>query len=164
MKKFIKDYITEIIAAGIILVGFFLMFERLQIRNTILTAATHAINAILSVLRKILSGVNSRAAVLTTSDALGIFLVLLAVGFIIWRIRYRFHTNKRWETDLCPKCSNPIMRVHRSWWDRILGAIFLPDARRYRCVNPECGWSGLLRRHIHQRHHHTEKVSGTENL
>lgn len=163
MKRFLKEYTTEIIAVGIILTGFFLMFERFQIRNTIVTVVTNAVNPILSGLEKIITQVSSRVAVLTASDALGILLILLAMGFIIFRIRYRFHTDKRWETDLCPKCSSPIMRVHRSWWDRLMGATFLPDARRYRCMRVECGWSGLLRRHIRHQRHHVEKVSKAEN-
>jgi hypothetical protein len=163
MKRFLKEYAIEIIAVGIILFGFFLMFEQLQIRNALMTVVTSVINAILSGLGIIITGVINRLAILTISDALGIVLILLAAGLIVWRIRYRFHTDKRWETDLCPKCSSPIMRVHRNGWDRLLGATFLPEARRYRCGNAECGWSGLLRRHIRHHHHRTEKVSGIEN-
>jgi hypothetical protein len=163
MKRFLKEYTIEIIAAGIVLFGVFLMFERFQIRNTLITVVTTMVNAVFFVLRETLAWINNRVAALTASDALGILLILLAVGFIVWRIRYRFLRDKRWETDLCPKCSSPIMRVHRNWRDRLLGVIFLPDARRYRCVSPQCGWSGLLKRHISHRRHRTERVSETKN-
>jgi hypothetical protein len=163
MKRLIKEYTIELIAGGLILLGIFLMVEHFEIRATFLAFITGLFNGILSLLKRILSGVNGRARVLTASDALGILLILLAVGFIIWRIRYRFHTEKRWETDACPQCSGPIMRVHRNWRDRVLGATFLPGARRYRCMDPQCGWSGLLRRHVRHQRRHSKKVSETEN-
>jgi len=163
MKRFLKEYAIELIAGGFILLGIFLMVARYEIRTTFLNVLTGLFSGILTILNRILSRISSRAAVLTASDILGIVLILLAVGFIIWRIRHRFHTNKRWEIDACPKCSGPIIRVHRNWLDRVLGATFLPDARRYRCMDPQCGWSGLLRRHVHRQRRHTEQVSGTGN-
>jgi len=163
MKRFLKEYTIELIAGGIILFGIFLVVERFEIRSTLLAALTGLFSDILSVLNRIMLRISSRAAVLTASDVLGFLLILLAVGFIVWRIRYRFHTDKRWEIEACPKCSGSIMRVHRKWWDRVLGATLLPEARRYRCMDPQCGWSGLLRRHGRHQHHHSEKVSGAEN-
>jgi hypothetical protein len=163
MKRFIKEYSIELISAGLLIIGIFLMVERFEIRGTILTGLTNVFNAILSFLKKILTGASSRAVELSLSDALGSLLILLAVGFIVWRIRYRFQNGRRWASDFCPKCSGPIQRVHRSARDRVLGAAFFPDARRYRCVDPKCGWSGLLRRHIHHSHRHRERVSRPEN-
>ena len=163
MKRFIKEYTVELIAAGVILLGFFLLVEGFPIRDRIVTAFTRAVSGILSGLNKFLTGLTSRVVALTASDALGILLVVLAAGFIVWRIRHRFETGKRWEIDFCPKCSGPVMRIHRTWWDRFLGATFLPEARRYRCMDPKCGWNGLLKRHIlHHRRRH-ERISGPEN-
>jgi hypothetical protein len=164
MKRILKEYTIELIAGVLILFGIFLVVERIKIRATLLAALTGLFNGILSALNRILSRVSRRAAVLTASDALGILLILLAVGFIIWRIRYRFHTDNRWAIDTCRKCSGPIMRVHRNRWDRILGVTFLPEARRYRCMDPQCGWSGLLRRHISHQRRRSEQVSRTENM
>jgi hypothetical protein len=152
MKRFIKEYRVELLAISIIPIGFFLVFERLEIRATLLAASKKAIHTVQWALKQVMEEIGNRAAVMTASDALGILLILLAAGFIVWRIRHRFQTSARWSIDNCPKCSNPIMRVHRTWWDRILGATFMPHAHRYRCVDPQCGWSGLLREHIH--HHH----------
>jgi hypothetical protein len=163
MKRFLKEYTTELIAGVLILCGIFLMVERFEIRATFLTILTGLFDGIWSILKGIPSSVSGRMTVLTTTDALGFLLILLAVGFIIWRIRHRFNTDKRWEIDACPKCSGPIMRVHRNWRDRVLGVTFLPDARRYRCMDPQCGWSGLLRRHVHHKRRRSEQVSRTEN-
>jgi hypothetical protein len=164
MIRFIKKYMVELIAGVVAIFGVFLMVERLEIRVILLTTLTRVLNGILSALESILLRAKHRATVLTPSDALGFLLIVLAVGFIIWRIRFRFHTDSRWGITSCPKCSSPLKRVHRSRLDRALGAIILPEARRYRCVSSQCYWSGLLRRDIHHPHHHAEKVTETENL
>jgi Zn-finger nucleic acid-binding protein len=163
MKRFFKEYAIELIAGGFILLGLLLLVARFEFRASFMNVLTGLFSGILSVLNRILSKISSRAAVLTASDALGILLILLAVGFIIWRVRHRFITDRRWEIDTCPQCSGPIMRVHRNWLDRVLGVTFLPEARRYRCMDPQCGWSGLLRRHIRHHRRHSEQVSRTEN-
>jgi len=163
MKRFLKEYTIELIAGGVILFGAFLVVENFKIRSTLLAALTRLFSGILPSLNSILSRISSRAAVLTVSDFLGILMILLAVEFIVWRIRYRFRTNKRLQTDACPKCSGPIRRIHRRWWDRVLGATLLPEARRYSCMDPNCGWRGLMRRHVHHHRHSSEKVSEIEN-
>jgi hypothetical protein len=164
MIRFIKKYMVELLAGGVILFGVFLMVERLEIRVFLLTTLTRVINGILSALESILLRAKNRVAVLTPSDVLGFLLIVLAVGFILWRIRYRFHTDSRWGITSCPKCSSPLKRVHRSWLDHALGAIILPEARRYRCVSSQCHWSGLRRRDIHHPRRHAEKVTETEKL
>lgn len=162
MKHFIKEYAVELASAVLIIIGIFLVVN-FTLRDSILSALGKGINTVIGTMKQVPSDINSRAAGLSTSEVLGGLLILLAVGFIIWRIRYRFQTDQRWETDFCPKCSSLIMRVHRNLWDRILGVTLLPDARRYRCVDPKCGWSGLLRRHLHRRRHRSEPVSGPQN-
>ncbi len=163
MKKFIKEYTVELIAGVVILFGIFLMAEGIPIRDTIVIALTQVLEAILFVLKQLFSGLGTWFVGLTGSDAMGILIVLGAIAFIVWRIRYRFLNDKRWEIDFCPKCHGPVMRVHRSVWDRVLGFTFLPEARRYRCMDANCGWNGLLRRHIlHHRRRH-ERVSGVSD-
>lgn len=162
MKRFIKEYTIELIAAAAILLGFFLMIDG-PVRNKMINAVTQAMRGSLAFIDRSLTGVGSRLAGLTGIDALGILMVLLAALFIYWRIRYRFETGKRWQIDFCPSCSGPVMRVHRTWWDKVLGATLFPEARRYRCMDPACGWNGLLKRHIlHHRRRH-ERISGQEN-
>jgi hypothetical protein len=50
--------------------------------------------------------------------------------------RSRFHT--------CPRCAEPVYKVHRNRGDRLLSV--LQKVRRYRCRSPACGWEGLLER------------------
>jgi hypothetical protein len=163
MKKFVKEYTVEFIAGGVVLIGIFLILERYTVTAAILSILLKVINPILSVLKRILEGIGYRVGIMTPSDALGGLLVVLALAFIVWRVRYRFHTSQHWASNVCPKCSSPVTRVHRTWWDRILGATFFPEARRYRCTSLKCTWSGLRRRHIRHRSRHSEQVSESGN-
>jgi hypothetical protein len=161
MKHFIKEYAVEIASAILIIVGIFLMVD-FTIRGIILAALAKIAKTLLGTFMGFLAGIDNGASTLSPAELVGGLLILLAVSFIVWRIRYRFQTGKRWTVDYCPKCSGPIMRVHRNLWDRLLGATFFPEARRYRCVDTKCGWSGLLRRHIHHRRHRSEPVTNPE--
>lgn len=158
MKHFIKEYAVEIASAILIIVGIFLMAD-FTVRGIILAALAKIAKTLIGIFMGFLAGIDNGASTLSPSELVGGLLILLAVSFIVWRIRYRFQTGKRWTVDYCPNCSGPIMRVHRNLWDRLLGATFFPEARRYRCVDTKCGWSGLLRRHIHHRHHRSEPVT-----
>lgn len=42
----------------------------------------------------------------------------------------------------CPRCGGEVSRVRRNLRDRIVGV--LEDVRRFQCVNPECGWQGII--------------------
>jgi len=163
MKKLIKEFSVEIIAGVVILIGIFLIIERSAIMAAILSVLLIVINPILSVLKQIFAAIGNRVAILTPSDVLGGLLVVLAVGFIVWRIRRRFHTSPHWASDVCPICSSPITRVHRNVWDHILGATLFPEVRRYRCTSIKCSWSGLRRRHIRHRSHQPEQISESGN-
>ena len=79
------------------------------------------------------------------SRLIGWLLVLLAIPFVIYRVRYRFRLSDRWEAAVCPKCSARLHRVHRTLFDRLLSHTLLPGARRYECANLACSWSGLRR-------------------
>ncbi len=86
-------------------------------------------------------------------DLFGAVMVILALAFLIWRIRVRFLASDRWYARICPRCGSPIIRVHRSLLDRMVGKIFLPHSRRYNCS--KCNWSGLRHRGQHDHQHHT---------
>ncbi len=44
---------------------------------------------------------------------------------------------------LCPRCGGSVYRVHRRFFDRLLG-VFGGQRRRYRCRTGGCSWDGLL--------------------
>ncbi|MBE2197575.1 MAG: hypothetical protein IAE79_03125 [Anaerolinea sp.] len=56
------------------------------------------------------------------------------------RLRWRINNRQQWWARGCPKCgSSDLSRIHRTWSDRLLGAVGIP-LRRYTCRN--CHWRG----------------------
>ena len=45
----------------------------------------------------------------------------------------------------CPHCAGSVLRIHRRWIDRLVGALIFMHVRRYRCGAPGCNWRGNLR-------------------
>lgn len=155
MKRFFRDYAIEIIAFVIVALGLFLLFEQMDIRATVRQSISRVIDFVISAVGYVFQEVKDYAMSFTPSDALGWLLIILAIVFILWRIRYRYLHSDKWLATTCPKCGSKIYRVHRSRWDRFVGWVFLPKARRYQCSNDGCDWTGLrrhgrLRKHLEQ--------------
>jgi predicted RNA-binding Zn-ribbon protein involved in translation (DUF1610 family) len=154
LKQFIKEYKIEIIAALIGLFGLFLLVERLNLRDAIV-AMLRATGATIAKLGQwIMDGIVQYFYNISVSDMLGWLLVMLALAFAVWRIRYRFVQSDRFSADSCPNCGADLHRVHRTSLDRSLSKTLLPEARRYRCTNPDCGWQGLRQRRTSEPQRH----------
>jgi uncharacterized membrane protein len=141
VPPFLKAYWVEILIVIGLLLGIFLMFERIQIRvtllrwlNATLKTGMSAIGQLDNVLWAFITGIG-------LSELIAIPLLTIVFLAIVWRARWRAqHTPAL--TDLhCPRCGGNIHRVHRRTLDR-LASIFVP-VRRYHCTNRECGWSGV---------------------
>jgi hypothetical protein len=101
---------------------------------------------ILLVVDQVVVGVSQR---LTPARLIGAVLVMGAGVFIAWRARVRFLRSAHWRATTCPRCGSPIHRVHRTVLDKAASRVLLPHARRYRCEQAECGWTGLRHSHRH---------------
>jgi hypothetical protein len=152
MRKLFRDYRIEILAGLFALLG--VLF--LSLRGVI--AAFFArngqeISAFGRIILQLLDGwvIQARQG-LSISTVLAYLAVFLALVMIAWRIRVRFLTSVSWKATICPRCGNEIHRVHRNWFDHFLSLTLLPSARRYRCANEKCRWSGLRRRRPHETH------------
>jgi len=90
---------------------------------------------------------------MTLSDALGLALVPLALGALLWVIRWRLLHTPALALPQCPVCDGPAHRVHRTSVDRLIDR--LVPVHRYRCASIQCGWEGLrINDGTHGRHHH----------
>ena len=137
---FLKTYWVEILIVVGLILAIFLLFERMNIRTSLvglLNAVTGAgLNAIVSLFNNLV-GLRSR---LGLSELIAIPMLIGVILLLIWRIRWRLrHTPALVDTH-CPQCGSEMQRVHRRSSDRAI-SIFVP-VRRYRCNNRECGWSG----------------------
>ena len=138
MKKFIKEYWIELIAVLIASLGIYVLIFKPRV----------AINVqyLISWLDGLFNHVKILVTLYLTQHILDLFSVLfvfLGIVFIIWRFRVRLLHSKHWNASVCPRCGSRLNRKHRSRLDHLLSHTLLPDARRYRCPNPDCGWTGL---------------------
>jgi uncharacterized paraquat-inducible protein A len=155
MKKFLREYRVELIALAAALLGVFLLTEQFEIRATLRAWLSALANGLWLGLNALIDRLLVYLKAFTLSDLLGWLLVIGAIVFTFWRARLRFVSSTYWQSKVCPRCGSSVMRVHRHSLDRLLSATFLPDARRYRCTNAACGWSGL--RHHEPHVHHSSR-------
>jgi len=139
--SFLGAYSVEIIAAVVVGLGIFLIFERMNIRSTFFAWATIVAQNAFHALGHVDNAVADAIARLTLSNALGLVLILGAVFAIVLRVRWRLIRAESLTTLRCPRCGGSIHRVHRRAGDRVVGW-FVP-VRRYRCSNKECRWGGI---------------------
>ncbi|MBN2549553.1 MAG: hypothetical protein JXB15_10375 [Anaerolineales bacterium] len=150
MKKFWREYRVELIALVVILLGVFLLVEQWDIRVTLLRATVQTVDSLKTLLGAASDWVVGYVLSMTLSDLVGWALIIATTIFVLWRIRYRFIHSERLKATYCPRCYGELVRVHRTLLDRLLGGLFFPGSRRYRCSNSDCRWSGLRLRRPHQ--------------
>jgi ABC-type multidrug transport system fused ATPase/permease subunit len=153
MKKYFKEYRVEIVIVLLILVGIFLLFERLDLKSLLASGFQLLWTSLKNLLSLIRIGVNFYIFNLSLSDFIGWILLFLAVALAVGVSRYRFSHSPTFQATVCPKCGGDLHRVHRKYFDRLLSRTLLPHARRYRCASPECRWTGLR----HPRHRHQQQ-------
>jgi hypothetical protein len=141
LRLFLRAYGFEIIWLLIVLLGIFLIIERLSIRrlfgaglNRFAAAAQHGAGNLGGIAADLLARI-------TLSDAIGYALVLGALGVIALRVRWRLLHNPALALLRCPQCHGNIHRVHRHTVDRVIS--FYVPVRRYRCTDDQCRWFGL---------------------
>lgn len=138
---FWSEWWAEIAIALLMAFGIFLLFERMQIRQTLLRWVRSVWAAFARSLGSASEGLARFIQSRTLSDLTGLTFLLIAVVIILWRLRWRLLNTPRFTDRLCPQCGTAIHRVHRRGLDRVVNV--LVPVRRYRCDNRECRWSGL---------------------
>lgn len=138
---FLSEWWAEVLIGLLVAFGIFLLFERMQIRQTLLGWVRAGWAAFARSLGSASEGLARFIQSRTLSDLTGLAFLLIAVGIIFWRLRWRLLHTPRFTDRLCPQCGSAIHRVHRRGLDRAVNV--LVPVRRYRCDNRECRWSGL---------------------
>jgi hypothetical protein len=154
MRKFYKEYRVEIAIVLLVLVGIFLLLERMELKSLLVSGFQVLQTSLRDLLSLIKIGVKFYIFNLSLSDFIGWVLLFIAIVLAIGVVRYRFTNSPALQASRCPQCGSDLHRVHRKYFDRLLSRTLLPHARRYRCSNSECHWTGL--RHPRHRHHHQQ--------
>jgi len=123
------------------LLGVFLLVERMNLRAILRRVVTEAVRWLARAALHIGQGIITRIMHTTISDAIGIILLLIAMGVLLWRIRWRIMRSSRWTRTVCPLCGSGLHRIHRRRLDRVI-SLLIPVGR-FLCKNPECRWTGL---------------------
>jgi hypothetical protein len=150
VRKILREYRAEIAIVLLILMGIFLLVERMELQSMITKGFLVLQSSLKNLLALIKIGVQFYIFSLSLSDLIGWILLILGIAIAIWMVRYRFTHSPTLLASGCPKCGSELHRVHRKYFDRFLSRTLLPHARRYRCANPDCRWTGLR----HPRHRH----------
>jgi hypothetical protein len=138
-REFLREYAVELVAAFLAFLGVFLLVEQMEIRVTILRLLRQTWRAVRGAIEASVGAVSHRIVHITTSDLLGLGLIVLAIVVVLWRVRVRLM--QRHAGSTCPICGGELHRRHRRWSDRVLS--LLVPVGRYRCRNKECRWEGL---------------------
>jgi len=141
LGRFWSEWWAEILIGLLLAFGVFLLFEKMQIRQTLLRWLQKGWAALLSLVGGAQDGVVRFFQSRTLSDLIGILFLVSALAIILWRIRWRLLNTVRYTGRQCPRCGSALHRVHRRGLDRALN-VAVP-VRRYRCDNRECHWNGL---------------------
>jgi hypothetical protein len=119
----------------------FLLFERMQIRQTVLAWLRQGLQSVSTLGDSLYQGVASLIRRTTLSDLTAYIILLVVIVVALWRTRWRLMRLPRLAAQECPRCGSELHRIHRRFRDRLLG-LFLP-VRRYQCKNRDCRWHGL---------------------
>lgn len=141
LPPFVRSYWVEILIALGLALGIFLIFERMQIRASLLAWLRGVVGAGTSTVNRLVAGLIYFFTHIGLSELIAIPLLIVVVWALIWRVRWRAQHNPALTDLRCPRCGGHIQRVHRHATDRLI-SIIVP-VRRYHCTNRECGWSGL---------------------
>jgi hypothetical protein len=140
-RRFLRTYRFEIIWLVIVVIGVFLIFERLNIRG-VLSAWLGRVSVVtLGGVDRLGDQIDAFLTRITLSDAIGFVLVMGALVAIALRVRWRLLHNPALALLRCPQCDGNIHRVHRHAVDRAI-SLYVP-VRRYRCSSDSCRWHGL---------------------
>ena len=143
MRAFLRKYWLEVIVLFGLVIGVFLLIEKVNILEIGAGIIAGAWTVIRSATAILFLGVAGFFKQLELSEFIGLVLVLGGGFLLAWRARQRFMVSGRYRGRSCPRCGGWFLRVRRTRLDRILGGVLFLRLFRYRCSNPECGWEGL---------------------
>jgi hypothetical protein len=141
MKRLWRQFAVEIVALILVGLGMFLIFERMQIRATVLRFLRSLLGALVHAAHALDQGLRYAVSRVTLSDATGAIAIVAAVWLIIWRARWRVARSEILASRVCPVCGSRLHRVHRRTRDRLF--TWIVPLHRYRCATHDCRWTSL---------------------
>jgi hypothetical protein len=153
MKKLLREYWVEFSFVFMALVGTELIVTRVDIYAVLAGLFKQWFNATRMTTSKVTDTVAAFLSSISLYDLVGFILVIVAIYVLLYRLKRRYLNTVRWQGDMCPRCKEPIHRIHRTPQDRILASLLHRPLHRYQCSDRACGWSGLF---YGKPHDHTD--------
>jgi hypothetical protein len=129
------------LVALLIATAVFLLFERMDIRQTLLTGARSLLTGLVGLLDRGIELVTDFVLGTSLSHLIAYVLIVGVVGLVAWRLRWRLVTSPGLTEQACPRCGSDLRRIRRRSRDRLID-VFVPVGR-YQCSNRDCRWRGL---------------------
>ena len=135
-----QEYNFEILVLGLFALGFFLLWEKWNIKSIAWIAITSITLSVVTLLRNISVRFGEIVSGVETSDIIGIVLILVALVLVLNRARNRIidhHPN----LSSCPKCDADLRRTHRKSMHKIQSWFLICKFKRYKCRS--CSFDGI---------------------
>lgn len=139
-RRFWARHWFELVVAGLLSAGVFLLLEQFEIKETLWNLARQGYRFLIAAGRRIVESGTGLLATVEKSDLVGLALILLACVLLYWRLRERCvgaHENQDEPHD-CPNCGHHLDRAHRTPLQRLASVLLWARIRRYVCT--ECGF------------------------
>ena len=139
-KSLIQNYNFELIVIGLLLLGFFLLWERWNIKSIVWYFITNTARIVVNYIRDIAVQIGATISKVETSDLIGIILILVAVILILNRTRLRI-INSHPSLSSCFKCEGDLRRIQRKMKHKLLELLLFCKIKRYSCR--KCSFEGI---------------------
>ena len=139
-ESFYRKYDFELIVLGLLLSGFFLLWEPWHIKSIVWNFITKTARTGVILIRDIAVGLGTIISGVEISDLVGIALILIALILVINRARIRFiksHLN----ISSCPQCEGGLHQTHRKMKHKLLEVLLFCKVKRYSCR--KCSFDGI---------------------
>ena len=131
-ESFYRKYDFELIVLGLLLSGFFLLWESWHIKSIVWNFITKTARTGVILIRDIAVDLGTIISGVEISDLVGIALILIALILVINRARIRFiksHLN----ISSCPQCEGGLHQTHRKMKHKLLEIFLFCKVKRYSC-------------------------------
>ena len=139
-KSFYRKNNFELFVLGLLLLGFFLLWERWQIKLIIWDFITKAARTSVNLIRDIAVRIGTVISKMETSDLVGITLILIALILIMNRTRLRIIQSHP-SLSSCSLCEGGLRQTHRKMKHKLLEILLLCKVKRYTCR--KCSFEGI---------------------
>ena len=139
-KTFYQEYNFEILVLGLFALGFFLLWEKWNIKSLVWSTFTKIVVSSVTIIRDISVIAGNIFSGVETSDLIGIILILIGIILVLNRTRLRI-IDRHPNLTSCPKCDAGLRRVHRKTKHIIQGFVFFCKIKRFKCRS--CSFDGI---------------------